>query len=98
MSRGFAYIGNTTAQDAEPIHSAVRTAPTKVVTWVGFADMCCHRAQEVRVAVVCGSKIEVVDSRWIRSDTFVIELGRQLDRAAYTRRSVNVSWSLDMSP
>jgi hypothetical protein len=78
----FTYIWNPTTQDAETVHSAIRATSTEIVTRIGFANVCCHGAQEVRIAVIRGSEIEVVDSRWVCSDTFVVKFGRQLDGAA----------------
>jgi hypothetical protein len=73
--RGFTYIWNPTTQDTETIYSAARTASTEIITRVGLADVCRHRAQKVRIAVIRRSEIEVVDSRWVCGDTLIVKLG-----------------------
>ena len=87
---GLTYIRNATAQNAEAIHSTVRTATAEVVSRVGLTNVRCHWAAEVCIIVACRGEIEVVDSSRVCSYAFVIKVRRKLDGAAYINRSVSV--------
>ena len=83
------YVWDSTAQDAEAVHDTVRTARSEIVAWVCFADVGCHGTGEVCIVRVGRSEVEVVDSRGVCGEVFVVELGLELHRAAYTVSQVS---------
>lgn len=81
------YVRYSATQDAEAVHDAIRPAGSEVIARVRFADVSCHGTCEVGIGRVGGSKAEVVDSRGVCGDVLVVELWRELNRAAYMTRS-----------
>ena len=81
------YIRNPATQDAEAVHNAVRTAGSEIIARVRFTDVSRHGTSEVSILRVGGREVEVVDSRGVLGDVLVVELGRELNRAAYMIRS-----------
>lgn len=81
------YIWNSATQDAEAVHDAVRTAGSEIIARVRFTDVSRHGTSEVSILRVGGREVEVVDSRGVRGDVLVVELWRELNRAAYMIRS-----------
>jgi len=78
------YVWDSTTQDTEAVHYSIGTAASEIVARICLSDMSCHGTREVGVARVGRSEVEVVHSRGICGDVLVVEVGRELNRAAYT--------------
>jgi hypothetical protein len=68
------YVWNSTAEDAGLVDETIGTTRSEVVTRIRFADMSCHGTLEIGIGRVKRSEIEVVDSRWVCADAFVVEV------------------------